>query len=121
MGTAGAVEKLQVDVDRLAVATHADGHLGRHLVEVERLVPLGARRPGGKAAGQRRYVALRVDPGGRYLGHLLQVSRQHTVRDEEDVGAERGALVPGTNLGDHPGRTHWSDTRHVPDGQHNIV
>ena len=60
----GAVEELEVAVDRLAVAREAGGELALHLVEVEREVALGAlgaaRRPGRGAAGRRSSGSTRV-------------------------------------------------------------
>ena len=51
MRAAGAVDELEVDVDRLPVPAEPDRHLGRaHLVEVQRRVALRARPRGSPAA-----------------------------------------------------------------------
>ena len=42
---AGAVEEVEVDVDGGAVAAGADGQLAVHLVEVQRVLAVGAGRP----------------------------------------------------------------------------
>ena len=75
MRTAGAVHEIHVDVDGLAVAASANRNLAVHPVEVQRL---GAFVTGGSAhglAGPRRDVALRLDPGRRDLGDLLDRGR----------------------------------------------
>ena len=118
---AGAVEELQVDVDRFAVAAEADRQLAVHLVEVQRLLALVAGCAAGRLAGPRRHVALRLDPGGGDLRDLLDRGRQHAVGDQEDVRAETGALVPGRDLGDDAGDRHRADAGDVADGDHDVV
>ena len=63
MRAAGAVEELEVEVDRLAVAAEADRQLALHLVEVERLVAVVAGGAADRRAGPGRDVALRARPG----------------------------------------------------------
>ena len=72
-------------------------------------------------AGARRDVALRVDAGGGDLGDLLDLAGQDAVGDQEDVGAERGALVAGDDVGDDPGGDDRADARDVAGAGDDVV
>ena len=109
---AGAVQEVEVDVDRRAVPAQTDGELAVHLVEVQRVLAVVAGGAADRLAGAGRHVALRLDPGGGDLRGLLHPGRQHPVADQEDVGAEAGALVSGGDLGDHSGDRHLSEPGH---------
>jgi hypothetical protein len=121
VGAAGSVQEIQVDVDRRAVPAQADGQLPIHLVEVQRVFSVV---PGGAAhrlAGSGRDVAFRLDPGGGDLRGFLHPGRQHAVADQEHIGAETGALVPGGDFGDDTGDRHLTEPRHRSAGDDDIV
>ncbi len=118
---AGAVEEVEVDVHRQAVPAEPDRHLALHPVEAQRPVPLLVHRPVDRRARPRRHVHLGLGPGGRDLGDLLHLGRQHAVGDQEHVGGELGALVPGGDLGDHAGDRHRPGAGHLPRGDDHVV
>ena len=102
VGAAGAVEELEVGVERLAVAAEPDRAAwppcGRSSRAVSRSAPT-ARRTGVPGSG------------GTYVSGSMRVvitsaaskvwAGSSAVGDEEHVGAEAGALVDGPDLGDH--------------------
>ena len=118
---AGAVEELEVEEDRRAVAAHAERQLVVHLVEVQRLRALVPGGPADDLAGPRRDVHLGLDPGGGDLGDLLHLRGQHAVADEEHVRAEARALVPGPHLGDDAGGHHRPASGHRAHGDDDVV
>ena len=106
MGAPGAVQKLDVGVDDLAVARQAHRDPPLHSVEEQGLVAILA---GGLAHHLARYghdVDLGLEARGQNLGGLGDLGRQHTVLDQEDIAVEAGALVPGAQVGDHPVDPH---------------
>ena len=122
MRAAGAVDELEVDVDRLAVPAEADGHFRiAHLVEVERLVALLAGRPGDDRAGHRRDVDLGFDPGDRDLRDLGDLGGQRALLDQEHVGGEPGALVHGLDVGDDARHLHRWLARKLAARHHHVV
>ena len=56
--------------------------------------------------GPGRHVHLGLDPRRGDLRRLDRLGREHAVGDEEDVGVEAGALVPGADLGDDARQPH---------------
>ena len=121
MRAAGAVEEVKVDVDGGAVPAGADRQPAVHLVEVQRVLAVGAGGAAGRLAGSGRHVALRLHPGGGDLRGLLNPGRQHAVADQEHVRAEAGALVPGGHLGDHAGDRHRPESGDVAAGDDHVV
>jgi len=121
VGAAGAVKELHVDVDRGAVpaAPHRDP-VG-HLVEVQGLGPLAARRAADHVAWAGRHVDLRFHPGGADLRDLLCPGRQHALGNEEDVGAEARTLLPGPHLCDDAAAQHRPYPWNVPERDHHVV
>jgi hypothetical protein len=118
---ARTIEKLRVEIERLAVAAGADRDALVHPVEVEGGVPLVAGGPVDKSSGGRRDVHLGLDPGGGDLGRLLDLRGQRTFGDREHVGLEFGALVPSADLGDDAGDRDRLPTRHIAMGDDDVV
>ena len=102
MRAPGAVDELEVDVHRVAVAAEADRQSVGHLVEVQRELALApdARRTAEPGSGGT--IHLGIDACGHDLGGFDALGRQHAVVDEEYVGVEPSALVAGPHLGDDP-------------------
>ena len=121
MRPAGAVHEIHVDVDGLAVAASANRNLALHPVEVQRLGAFVASSPAHSLARPRRNVDLRLDPGRRDLGDLLNRSRQDTIGYQEDVATETGALVPGADLSNNPGGRDQPAAGHLADRDNNII
>jgi hypothetical protein len=122
VAAAGAVDELEVEVDRLPVAAEADRQLGAgHRVEVQRRVPLLAGGPVDRGARPRRDVHLGLDPGDGDLGDLADLGRQRTLLDEEHVGGEPGALVTGLDVGHHARDPHLGAVRELAAGHHDVV
>ena len=75
MRAAGAVEELEVGVERLAVAAEPDRQrcsIRSKKSAVSRSAPVG---PAHRRARQRRHVDLGLDPGGHDLGGLDRLRR----------------------------------------------
>ena len=119
----GAVEEVEVGVERLAVAAEPDRQLALHRVEEQRVVALVARPPGAPR---------RPGSGGTNISGSTRVActsaastdlgRQHAVGDEEHVGVEAGALVAGPHLRHHAGdRTVPSPPGSVAVERHDVV
>ena len=111
---AGAVEEVEVEVQRLVVAGEPGRQPPLHPVEEQRLGR--ARRPSPVRTGvpgQRRHEHLGLEPGGLHQRRLADLGRQHAVGDEEHVAVEAGALVAGPDLRDDAVDAH----RARPSGQ----
>ena len=106
MRAAGAVEELEVQVQRHAVAAEPDRQARLHLVEEQRDVAFVARRAPDLGAGRGRHEHLGIEAGGEHLGGLDVLAREHAVGDEEHVGVEAGALLAGAHLGDDARERH---------------
>ena len=100
VGALGAVEEVEVDVDRLAVAAAPGHQLALHVVVVQRRIPLRAHRPADLRARQRWHEDLRHHPGDLHHCGLRHLGRQQPVGDEEHVALEASPLVPGPHLPD---------------------
>jgi hypothetical protein len=101
-----AVEEVGVEEERRAVAPDADRQPAAHPVEAQGSIASLAMGPVRHGAGRGRHVDLGLDPGDRDLRRLLHHRGQHAVGDGEDVGLERGTLVPGAD------RRHDAGDRH---------
>ena len=117
----GAVQKIEVDVDRGAVAAQPDGELAVHLVEVQGVFAVVAGRAADRLAGAGRHIALRLDPGGGDLRGFLHPGGEYAVADQEDVRAETGAFVPCGYLGDHSGDRYLPESGDVSAGDDDVV
>ena len=95
VGALGAVDEVEVEDHRLAVAGEPGRQPALDVGEVERLVALGVDRPADLGARQRRHERLRHDPGHLHHRRLGDLGRQHAVGDQEHVGVEARALVAG--------------------------
>ena len=112
VGALGAVDEVDIEVHRLAVAAEPGGQAPGDLVVVQRGRPLVADGAADLGAGQRRDEHLRHDPGDLDQRRLGDLRRQPPVGDEEHVALEPGPLVAGAHLGDDP-----IDLEHLPGGQ----
>ena len=102
VGAALAVEKLEVDEERLAAAAEPDRKALLHAIEEEGLIAFGALGYAHRLPGEGRHEHLGLEPGRRDLGGLGHLGRQEPLFDQEDVGIEAGAFVAGPDLADHP-------------------
>ncbi len=100
MRAAGAVDEVQVEVERLVVAGEPGREAALHPVEEQGLEPIGPGGPADGRARQRRDEDLGLETGGEDLRGLADLGREHTVLDEEDVAVEAGALVARPHLRD---------------------
>ena len=82
----GAVEEVEVDVDRLAVAPQPDGQRALHRVLVEREPALLAPRPPHRQPRVGRHPALRVDAHHLHLGRPHQLAGHLALGDHHRVG-----------------------------------
>ena len=114
VGAAGAVEEVDVEIDRLAVARQAGRQPPGHPIEVERLVAILAPGALGRTAGQRRHEDLRLEPGGHDERRLADLGRQDAPLHEERVRVEGQALVARTDLLDDAADPHRPDARARP-------
>jgi hypothetical protein len=69
----------------------------------------------------RRYIALRLHPGGSDLGDLLHLGREDAIGDQKHVRAEIGTFMPGADLNHDAWGHHGSDTGNGPDSDHHVV
>ena len=118
---AGAVEELEVEVQRLVTMIDADGELGLHLVEVESLVALLALGAADRGARQRRHEDLGLDACGEDLGDLARLRGEDAVLDEEHVGVEASALVASLDLADDAGDRDGLVVGEVAGAHHDVV
>ena len=118
---AGAVEELEVEVQRLVTMIDADGELGLHLIEVERLVALRSLGAVHRGAGQRRHEDLGLDAGREDLGDLARLRGEDAVLDEEHVGVEACALVASLDLADDAGDRDGLVVGEVAGAHHDVV
>ena len=121
MRAACAVDELDVEEERSAVAAEADRQLLLHLVEVERVVALVVRGPSHFGTRQRRHEHLGLDAGGHHLRRLDDLGRQHALLDEEDVGLEARALVARAHLRHDTRQRHRFTPRHRTLGDDDVV
>ena len=104
--TAGAIEELEVRVERLAVAPEPDRQALVHPIEVEGEIALVPRRPAHGRARKRRHVDLGLHARREDLRGFDRLRRQHAVGDEEHVGVEVCAFVAGPYLRDDARDAH---------------
>ena len=100
MGALRAVDEVEVEDDRLAVAREPGGQPALDGGEVERLVALGVDGPPHLGPRQRRHERLRHDAGHLDLGRLGDLGGEDAVGDQEDVAVEAGAFVARPHLAD---------------------
>ena len=117
VGTPGAIEEVEVDVDRLAVAAQPDRDLARHLVEVERAVAVTAGRAGRRTARQRRHVAFGLHARRGYLCQLLDVGKTPSEmrktsepNDAPSCRARTCVTMPAVLTGPTPGTSRTVST-----------
>ena len=106
MGALGPVDEIEIEHHRLAVPGQAGRHPALDGGEVESFVTLGVDGPPHLGARQRRDERLRHDAGDLHLRRLDDLGREDPVGDQEHVGVEPGALVPGPHLADDPVDRH---------------
>ena len=70
---ARAVDEIDVQIERTAVAAQADRQPALHRVEVEGDVALLARGPAHLGAGRGRHVHLGLEPGGEHVRRLTDL------------------------------------------------
>ena len=119
---AGAVEEVEVDVDRRAVPAAADRHLAVHPVEVQRLSALVA---GGAAHDLARAAAARRSPArpGWWSTSAISCTRAGStpsvIRKTSEpklapsCRARTSVTTPAVSTGPTPG--------HLPEGDHHVV
>ena len=116
------VEEIDVHVHRFAIPPEPDGQRPPHLVDIERLAALVARRTFDDLARVRGDPHLGIhpgdgDPGAADLGGGHDAELRHAVR----VRLEGRALVDGLGLGDHPVRAHLARLRDLRADDDEIV
>jgi hypothetical protein len=79
VGAPGAVEEVEVDVQRPAVTAHPQRDPPLHHVEVERLVTVVRAGQEDLGARQRRHEHLRLHPRHPHLGHLDHGARYASI------------------------------------------
>jgi hypothetical protein len=95
-----AVEEVEVEVDRLAVAADPHRQPPGHRVLVEGHRPLHPPRAAHGPAGVGGDPALGVDAHDLHLGRADELAGHLAGRDDAGVGGQRGALQGGVALGD---------------------
>ena len=121
VGPARAVQEVEVEEDRLAVAGQAGRNATLHLVEVQGLVAVLPPGAEGRQPRERRDEYFGLEACGHDLSGNGGVDRQHALVDQEDVGVERGALVPGPGVLDDARDPHHPPPRHVRVDDHRVV
>ena len=94
----GAVDELEVEHHRLAVAGEAGGQPMFDLDHVERFVTFRALGLAYFGARKRRDERFRYDPGDLDLRRLRHVRGQDTVGDQEHVGVKPGPFMARPHL-----------------------
>ena len=122
VGAAGAVDELEVDVDRLPVAAEPDGNLlVAHLIEVQRRVTLLPRCARDYRAGHRRHVHLGLDPGHGDLRDLRDLRRQRALLDQEHIRREPRTLMYRLDVRDDTRHLHRRQSRQLQARHHHVV
>ena len=122
MAALAAVEKVEVDRDRVAIAADPDGKRTAHLVDVEGFVALVALRPLDDLAGIRRDPKLGIDPGHLHLGGADLGSWKDAVgRNAVGVRLVLSTLIDRLGLDHHAVGAHLSVLRHLSADHDQVV
>ena len=97
-----AVEELEVDPKRVAVAGDTDREASLHLVEEQGALALFVFGDAHRLAGTWRHEHLGLESRRGDLGGLRDLGGKDPVFDQEDIGVEPGTFVTCDHLAHRP-------------------
>ena len=100
VGALGAVDEIEVEIDRFVVAAQARGKASFDVGEVKRFVTLLGGGLAHLATRQRRHERLGHHPGQLHHRRLADLGGQDAIGDQEDIAVEASSLVAGPHLTD---------------------